>query len=162
MAMEMWVTHSLDKVFPDSRKPVRCAEEIGQALAKISFTLSDLTGPKGAKLAKKHLSAWWVWYTYVLHNPPHNADPASYLRKAPAFFPDGFLEEKSMPLRDEWTQPLWVSVKVPKGTPPGEYHGVVTVDCETKTGEKERLQVPLTLTVWAFTLPDEFHLHHTE
>src|SRR5512138_3122132 len=123
MAVEYWVTHSLDKVFPDSECPPRCRREIvlkaarnetedaqivvrvarGVEVAQASFSCSDLVGPKGARIGKKHLSAHWVWYTYVLNNPPQNADPSSYLRKAPAFFPDGFLEQSVIPIRDAWT-----------------------------------------------------------
>jgi len=182
MPIEYWVTHSLDKLFPDSERPPRPRAEIvlkaarnetedaqiavrvpkGVEVAEARFSFSDLAGPRGAALAKKHLSAHWVWYTYVLNNPPQNTDPTSYLRKAPAFFPDAFLEQPAIAIRDAWTQPLWVSVKVPKGTPAGTYTGVVTVRLKTRGGEAETLRVPLALTVWPFTLPDEFHLRHTE
>src|SRR5512140_1597685 len=116
MAVEYWVTHSLDKVFPDSGCPPRGSREIalkaarnetedaqivlriprGLEIGEAKFAFSDLTGPKGAKLPKKHLAGHWVWYTYVLNNPPANRDPSSYLRKAPAFFPDGFLEQQQI------------------------------------------------------------------
>jgi hypothetical protein len=182
MAVELWVTHSLEKVFPDTLKPPRAGERValkaarnetedaqimlrvprGTEIARARYAFSDLAGPSGAKIAKKQLSAWWVWYTYVLHNPPQNHDPASYLRQAPAFFPDGFLEPPEIALREGWTHPLWVSVAVPKGTPAGEYSGTVTLELEVLRGETLRFEVPITVTVWPFTLPDEFHLHHTE
>jgi len=180
--MELWVTHSLDKVFPDSRKPPRATAEIvlkaarnetedaqiaihvprGFEVSKASYSLPDLLGPRGAKIGKSSLSARWVWYTYVLANPPENRDPSSYLRKAPAFFPDAFLEQESMPIREEWTQPLWVSVSVPKGTPPGEYRGEIGLELVGKQAGRVTQSVPITVTVWPFTLPDRFHLHHTE
>jgi hypothetical protein len=181
MPIEMWVTHSLDKLFPESVKPAGAAQEIalkaarnetedaqvalqipnGLEIPKASFSLPDLTGPKG-KIPRKHLSASWVWYVYVLNNPPANRDPSSYLRKAPAFFPDGFLEAKTVFLRDGWTQSLWVSITVPKGTPAGEYKGVVGIDLVDRKNEKHHFDAPVTLTVWPFTLPDKLHLHHTD
>ena len=73
MPIDLWVTHSLDKVFPDRGKPPRAAEAIalkaarnetedaqiivrvprGTELAEAAFTLPDLVGPKGAKIANR-------------------------------------------------------------------------------------------------------------
>lgn len=181
-SIELWTTHSLDKVFPDSGKPTAAPNAIrlkaarnetedaqiivrvpkGVEVSRASFTMNDLVGPNGTVLAKETQSAWWVWYTYVLNNPAANTDPSTYLRKAPAFFPDAFLEEKIIRIRDEWTQPLWVSVRAPKGTPPGEYRGSIGIDLVDNQGATTHFDVPVTLTVWRFTLPDEAHLHHTE
>ena len=182
MPIDVWTTHSLDKTFPESEKAPGAPEAIslkaarnetedaqvairvprGTDVREASFRLADLVGRNGAKIPKKNLSASWVWYIYVLDNPPENKDPSSYLRKAPAFFPDAFLEEKTIRIPDEWTQPLWFSVRVPKGTPAGEYTGAVGIELLTNAGERHRFQVPIALTVWPFTLPDEFHLHQTE
>ena len=139
MQIDLWTTHSLDKVFPESERPPQASQTIslkaarnetedaqvvvrvpkGTEIAKASFSLPELVGPDAYTIPKKGLSASWIWYTYVLNNPPQNRDPSSYLRKAPAFFPDAFLEDREIRIRDEWTQPLWVSVRVPEGTPPG-------------------------------------------
>ena len=182
MAIEHWVTHSLDKVFADSRKPPQAMEEIvlqaarnetedaqvavhvprGFEVARASYSLPNLAGPKRAKIGRRNLSARWVWYTHVLANPVENRDPSSYLRKAPAFFPDAFLEQETIPIRDDWTQPLWISVKVPKGTPPGEYKGSIGLELVGRESGKLSVSVPITVTVWPFTLPDKPHLHHTE
>jgi hypothetical protein len=134
----------------------------GMEVAQASFSLPDLAGPGGKVIRRRNLAAYWQWYVYVLNNPPENTDPASYLRKAPAFFPDAFLEEKTIRIRDEWTQPLWVSVSIPKGTPAGEYTGTLAIRLKTNSGEAHRFDVPLSVTVWPFTLPDRPHLHHTE
>lgn len=182
MAIELWTTHSLDKLFPESRKPGGATEDIrlkaarnetedaqvalrtptGLEIREASCSLPDLIGPGGKIIASKNLSASWVWYIYVLNNPPANRDPSSYLRKAPAFFPDAFLEEKTIFIRDEWTQPLWVSVTVPKGTPAGEYRGRLGLDLVERKGDKHHFEVPISVTVWPFTLPDQNHLRHTE
>jgi len=182
MPIDLWTTHSLDKVFPDSGKPPRASQSISLKaarnetedaqvalriprdveIAQASFSLPHLIGPDRRRISRRNLDAWWIWYTYVLENPPANKDPASYLRKAPAFFPDAFLEEKKIAIRDEWTQPLWVSVSIPKGTPAGDYKGTMAIDLVAKSGEKHHFEVPMTVTVWPFTLPDKPHLHHTE
>ena len=182
MPIEWWVTHSLDKTFPESTRPPGAAERIvlkaarnetedAQVALRIpprveireaSFDLPDLVGAKGQTIPKEALSAWWVWYVYVLNNPPANRDPSSYLRKAPAFFPDAFLEEKTIFIRDDWTQPLWISVRVPRDTPAGDYHGTLGLNLADREGVKHHFDVPITVTVWPFALPDTCHLHHTE
>jgi len=182
MPVELWTTHSLEKLFPETQKPgaapmgialkagrndaedaqiaIRTAR--GTEIAAASVTLPNLVGPRGETIPRRHLSAHWVWYIYVLNNPPANTDPSTYLRKAPAFFPDAFLEEETIAVRDEWTQPLWVSVHVPKGAAPGEYTGAIGIDLVERDGAKHHFEVPISLTVWPFTLPDEPSLHHTE
>lgn len=177
-----WTTHSLDKVFPDSERPPRAHDEIrleaarnetedaqvavrvprGVEVSRASFALSPLRGPGNALIPAECLSARWEWFTYVTHNPPANRDPSTYLRKAPAFFPDALLEERDIRIRDEWTQPLWVSVTVPPDAAPGDYVGSIGVELQVRDGEPVRLDVPVSLHVWPFALPDRFHLHHTE
>jgi len=179
---QCWTTHSLDKVFPESAKPPNASTQIslsaarnetedaqvairvptGVEIAGASFSASDLTGPANSTIPAGNITACWQWFIYVTHNPPRNTDPASYLRKAPAFFPDAFLEQQEIRIRDEWTQPLWVSVSVPEDAKPGGYSGTLRLDLTDKGGEKCRLDVPISLTVWPFELPDESHLHHTE
>ena len=51
--------------------------------------------------------------------------------------------------------PVWVTVTVPKDTPPGDYRGTLTV---TATGEKT-VNVPVELTVCPWTLPDPRDWH---
>lgn len=47
-------------------------------------------------------------------------------------------------------QPFWIEIRVPRDTPAGDYRGRVTVVAEGGL----RASLPLTLTVWNFTLPD--------
>ena len=187
MDISWWVTHSLDKLFPESGRPVGASARIrlraarnetedaqiairipkGVEIARASFRLSDLTGPRRRRMPAKQLSAQWVWYTYVLNNPGNlsdaaSRDPSTYLRKAPAFFPDAFLESKEIRIRDEWTQPLWISVRVPPRTVPGEYTGAIGISLLENGGAQHRIEAPIALTVLPFTLPAKPTLRHTE
>jgi len=177
-----WTTHSLAKVFPDSERPPRAPDRIrlkaarnesedaqvavrvprGVEIERASYALGPLAGPDGARIPADCLSAHWQWFIYVTHNPPANRDPATYLRKAPAFFPDAFLEQPEIRIRDEWTQPLWFSVSVPRDAAPGAYTGTLALDLQIRDGDAVRIEVPVELEVWPFALPDRFHLHHTE
>lgn len=177
-----WTTHSLDKVFPDSERPPGAANAVslkaarnetedaqvairvprGVEISRASFRLSPLRAAGGARIAAECLSAHWEWFIYVTHNPPANRDPAMYLRKAPAFFPDALLEEREIRIRDEWTQPLWFSVKVPIDAAPGRYRGRIGIQLQIRDGDLVHFEIPVRLEVWPFALPERFHLHHTE
>ena len=54
------------------------------------------------------------------------------------------------------TQPLWITVSVPRDAAPGDYEGTLAVPWEG--GEES---VALKLTVWPFELPEEQHLAFT-
>jgi hypothetical protein len=181
-SIDYWTTHSLEKLFPDSTKPGGACAAIDMKAARgeiedaqvairvpkdvkvdrAAFTLSELKDTCGNTIAKENIHAWWEWYTYVLNTPKANKDPESYLRKAPAFFPDAFLESPTIEIRDEWTQPLWVSVNVPPEAKPGLYTGQLEISLHDDKNGDTKLTVPLSLKVWGFTLPREPRLHHTE
>ncbi len=181
-AIQWWTTHSLAKVFPDTERPPRASERIrlkgardetedaqvavrvprGIEIERASYALGPLAGPDGARIPADRLSAHWQWFIYVTYNPPANRDPATYLRKAPAFFPDAFLEQPEIRIRDEWTQPLWFSVSVPRDAAPGAYTGTLALNLQVRDVDAVRIEVPVELEVWPFALPDRFHLHHTE
>jgi len=67
---------------------------------------------------------------------------------------------------DVWkgqNQPIWVDVSIPSGTAAGEYKGIFTVTLgnvpeqfgiKTDSVRTESVSIPVTLTVWDFTLPD--------
>ncbi len=176
-----WVVDSLEKVFPETSKPFDAPECIelwaagnetedaqiaiavppSARIKKASFRFTPLTGPKQHRIGLDCCRAHWEWYTYVLANPLENTDPATYLRKAPAFFPDAFLEEKEIPLRSGITQPVWISVYVPPDTPSGTYAGKLSFSFEGMNVPGP-FSVPVVVHVWPFRLPEKQALHHTE
>ena len=190
--IQFWVVNSLEKAFPKSRKPKRSEQSItlfsasnetedaqilirpklGLNLNKVSFSFTDLSSTQ-SKIPKESLNGYWEWYTHVRKNARFSKLPWMHLKHAPAFFPDGFLEEKSIKIQQMWTHPLWVSVKVPKDTPKGKYKGSIQLHCEY-TNPKEKVEglypkpestiisIPITIIVWGFNLPGENTLRHTE
>jgi len=182
MKIEHWTTHAIEKVFPQTEKPARAWSSImlkaaanetvdaqivirpchGMTVERARVRMGDLAGPEGAVIPQHGIEAFWVWYTYVLRNPPHSKDPGSWLRTAPGFFPDAFLEEKEIRIAAQWTQPLWVRIRVPGRTPPGVYRGTITVHCTGHDRSTEELAVPVEVTVWPFALPARTRLMHTE
>jgi hypothetical protein len=77
MAIDLWTTHSLDKLFPDSQQPPRASTAIalhaarnetedaqvalriptGVEIAEATFSLPDLVGPRKRTIPSDRLSA---------------------------------------------------------------------------------------------------------
>ncbi|HET7825131.1 MAG TPA: hypothetical protein VFK90_07345, partial [Anaeromyxobacter sp.] len=119
----------------------------GQA-SNVSATATDLTGPGGAIPAPR-------LYREALIDCPNS----SGLDGGTGSWPDGlvpdrdeFVGEKrnafpfSVPAGE--TRAIWAEIFVPSGTAAGDYAGSVRV-----TWDGGEATVPVTLTVWPFTLP---------
>jgi hypothetical protein len=89
-----------------------------------------------------------------------------YRKKWGEPFISGGYEMYALPF-DVWkghNQPIWVDVSVPRDASPGEYKGTFTVTLDyvpetygsgmDSVVQTKTLSIPVTLTVWNFTLPD--------
>jgi hypothetical protein len=65
-------------------------------------------------------------------------------------FPDPLPIANSFPLEPGVTQPVWLTIHAPEGTPPGEYHGPLQLLLD----DGESFDLSLEITVWDFTLPE--------
>lgn len=182
MPIPWWTVDSLAKVFPDNQRPAHASSAIdlaaargeredaqvalavppGDRVKKAAFAFTDLRGPGGSRIGKQRLDAFWQWFVFVHENPRANRDHATVLRRAPGFFPDAFLEAKEFPLRAGMTQPLWVRVSVPPDAAPGGYRGRLTLSLDFESGKAERIDVPIRLEVWPFSIPASPTIRHTE
>lgn len=57
-------------------------------------------------------------------------------------------------VNDGENQPVWINVRVPKGTPAGTYTADIIINADNAPSEILHLK----FKVWDFTLPDKFHL----
>ena len=72
----------------------------------------------------------------------------------PGMWPDPLLPRHTFDLAPHTTQPVWVTVSVPKSAAAGDYTGAVRL----VAGGKTVATVPLTVRVWDFALPEESHV----
>jgi hypothetical protein len=107
-----------------------------QPLDQVKVTIADLIGPKGAKISAKHISLYKVAYVPLRDYGHDQADP--------------LLPYMPFAVAKDTNQPVWITINVPKGTPAGEYNSEVTI----QPAQAAKQTVPLTLTVWNFTLPE--------
>jgi len=126
----------------------------GAPLRNVRVASSDLAGPGGARIAARHVQ--WHVVGYVRIGEQTKGHP--YLRPiAPGWWPDPLLPVRSFDVEPGWSQPVWITVQVPEGTPPGAYTGSVTLSADNNPD----IAVPLSLTVYDFTLPVQGHLKNT-
>jgi len=126
------------------------------ALSGVNVAVSDLVGP--STLPKSAIALYREHYVPVrvqsaqvnngwfAPHPPGDWPDALI----PATVPGGTYQSFPFSVPAGRNQPVWIEVYVPKGTPAGTYTGAVTV---TAQGVPP-VTIPLTLTVWGFTLPD--------
>ena len=128
----------------------------GQSLTGVNATVSDLVGP--GTIPRANVTLYRAHYVTVTQSSPASPYPPG--RYADALIPFKH-PETGQPLGGRFpaapftvsagqNQPVWVEVFVPTGRPPGTYTGTVTV---TATRRLRPTVVPITLTVWNFTLP---------
>jgi hypothetical protein len=141
----------------------------------ITVYVSDFIGPKGSKIRKENIKLFREEHIRVRISSPRAELP-------PGLYPDPLVPlinpitnkpiEPLNSYRKRWGEPvktsgydmyampfevfkgqnqaIWVDVHVPKEVPAGIYSGELTVQATARISE----QIPVTVTVWNFTLPD--------
>jgi hypothetical protein len=136
--------------------------------------ISDLVGDQGKRIAKENIKLYREEYVRVRLSTPR-------AELAPGLYPDPLVpflnpltNQPIEPLnqrQERWgepmvtrgydmyalpfdvfagqNQPIWVDVHVPKEAPAGVYRGTFRV-----AAREGKAEIPVTLTVWGFTLPD--------
>jgi hypothetical protein len=133
-------------------EPAQIAIRSTKALEGVRLELSPLRHEDGqSTIGGEHLRWNFVGYIPIPKNTP--AAEGLQIRKAPFEVPDPLLADRSKDLPADQTQPVWLTVYVPKEAKPGRYQGEVAI-----VAGQERAVVALELRVDSFTLPDERHL----
>jgi hypothetical protein len=98
-------------------------------------------------------TTWDFVGSVLLPSNAPNQPPDAVVRQAPARFPDYLMREKRMDIKSKKYQAVWLTIEIPKNAPEGNFEGLVTV--KSVQGEKT---LPLSLTIYPITLPEERHL----
>lgn len=122
-------------------------------LAAASVSISNLRHRgSGAVIPASAIKLQWVRYIDIDRNTA--GIPADELVvKAPSSIPDPFWENRTIGVRANEAQPIWIEIYVPDNAVSGDYNGTLTV-----TGGAEPAELPVTLHVWNFQVPAERHL----
>ncbi len=114
-------------------------------VADCRATVTDLTGPGGARIGKENLRLSVVGY--VKTGKPR------YETTFVGDWPDPLLPDEPFTVTAGQVQPVWLRAYVPPGTRPGDYRGTLTV-----SGGSRDLTLGVVLHVFDFELPRRQHL----
>ncbi|MCL2742907.1 MAG: DUF4091 domain-containing protein [Planctomycetaceae bacterium] len=125
-----------------------------KTLNDVEVVLSDLvsTADVNSRIESKHLDWKLVGFIKADQIRKHPADTEG----GPGWWPDPLLPVERFDVPAGQTQPIWVTVYVPKGTKPGTYSG--TVSLVPKNALKA--EIPITVKVWNLELADEGHFQN--
>jgi hypothetical protein len=180
--IEVFVVNPLEKVFRDSKlvkgqgevielagasNEFESAQFVIRAAEKFQIDSVEFTAlvnaESGSSIPAASLQWRFVGFVPVERNTSdaqcgaHQDIPkGELLRLAPFDCPDPLLEDRSISVEAGHIQPIWITVKVPKGTSSGIFRGQTKV--QTSLGD---YNLPIELTVFPFELPDERHLYLT-
>jgi len=169
-SLKVWVAGQHEKVFRDTVppenatttlrleaarnefEPAQFAARSDKPLAGLTIETTPLRQAVGGAVIPAENLAWnFVGFIPLRKN---TRDAAKlWVRRAPCEVPDPLLDDRKLDLPANTTQPVWLTLRVPRDAKPGLYRGEVRV-----LAGKESAALPVELTVWSFSLPDERHL----
>jgi len=136
-------------------EPAQIAIRAPVPIEGVSVVFSPLEHSEGkAKIDGDNLRWNFVGFVPIEQNSRHSEKIV--IRAAPCEIPDPLLAERTIDLEANSTQPVWLTVLIPKDAPAGVYRGEVAV-----TASGTRVALPVELCVDPFVLPDDRHLYVT-
>lgn len=135
----------------------QCVIKAPGDLENLTVAVTQLKDAAGSAAIPAENVEWsFVESILVEENTPELLK-SDLIRPAPARFPDYLGEARQCSLSPGACKAVYLTIKIPSDAEPGEYRTRVTATCSDAS-----LSVPLFLTVYPLTLPDERHLMVTE
>lgn len=156
--IDVGVTHGLDRI--GLHDPVPYKKEVSIQMAQneyepfqivlagegdVTIIVSDLYSEEGYRFSRENFSLYTVHYLHV-------EEPSPRSRYGPGWYPDGLVPFEKVTVQKGVNAVVWVDVYAPKDQEPGVYTGVITVDA------KDDYEIPVTVEVWNFQLPEKTSL----
>jgi len=126
-------------------------------IERVTVSVSPLRHVEGsASLPVSNIRWNFVGSIPIEENTPKYRK-SDLIRSAPARFPDYLVEEKEISIEKGKYQAVYLTIKIPRDAKAGSYKGAIAV--ETDRGNRT---LPVQVTIYPLTLPDERHLFVTE
>jgi hypothetical protein len=126
-------------------------------LNEVTVAIGPLKQAEGsATIPSAHIRWNLVESIFIAENTP-KLRQADLIRPAPARFPDYLSQERHCALAEKSLKAVYLTISIPRDAQPGEYRAEVAVTCSHAS-----IALPLILTVYPLTLPDQRHLMVTE
>lgn len=147
----------------DEYEPLQLAVRSPQTLGSVRVVVDPPSNAAGKKLPVPEIGV--VGYVPIDHaSNYYSSDTPEYYRKIPTgaagcdgfpgMWPDPILPHDTFDLPANQTQALWITFYAPREAIKGDYKGTVRL----VTGNQTIQQVPYTVHVWGFALPEQHHL----
>ena len=135
----------------------QCVIKADKDLGRVTIYVSPLRHAESSVLLPESAIKWnFVGSIPVEQNTPKYRK-ADLIRPAPARFPDYLAEQDQTTVEKDKYKSVFLTVKIPRDADAGTYTG--SIIAKTDAGDRS---LPLRLTVYPLTLPDERHLMVTE
>jgi hypothetical protein len=135
----------------------QCVIKANQDIGNVTASVNPLKHVKRPASLPASAIRWnFVGSIPIAENTP-KYKKTDLVRPAPARFPDYLAEDIEVSIEKGYYKAVYLTVRIPRNAEAGDYEGAVTI----KT-DKGNQSLPLHLTVYPLTLPDERHLMVTE
>lgn len=135
----------------------QCVVRARESLNEVTVSVSPLKKVDSAATIPAENVRWnFVESIFIEKNTP-KVRKSDLVRLAPARFPDCLGDARHCSLGKDARKAVYWTIAIPQDAGPGEYRARVTVACGTA-----RASLPLVLSVYPLTLPDQRHLMVTE
>jgi hypothetical protein len=135
----------------------QCFVQAYEDLEDLSVSVGSFKQSEGSAVISTGNVAWnFVKSIFIQENTP-KLQKSDLIRSAPAWFPDYLSDERDCSVKKGALKAIYLTIKIPQGAEPGEYRAEVAI----KAGDVN-VSLPLVLTVYPLTLPDERHIMVTE
>jgi hypothetical protein len=121
---------------------------------KLTAQATDLTDSQGNRISAPRVR--YLGYVHLAKNADahyNETGPYDLVARAPVDLPDPLLEDDYIAAKANQTGAVWLTIDIPRETPPGTYEGTVTIDAD---GQKQ--QTPIAVKVYDVVLPPEMNL----
>lgn len=164
-AVDIWTASSYENIFRDKKKAISDKDSYDLTMVKNEsesfqillrdnqdfiikeITFSDLKSGTNV-ISSSNLSYNFVEYVYMKNNSIHQ-DPKSLIRNGEGYYPDPLSNEKTISVKANETQPIWITISTPAGCTAGIYAGNVSI---TTSGGS--FKTDLKVKVADITIPD--------
>ena len=135
----------------------QCVVRACEAIKDLTVSISPLKHADSNVMLPADCVTWnFVGSVLIAENTPKSRK-SDLIRPAPARFPDYLSDAKQVTVGASRYQAVYLTIRIPRDAQAGDYRGNVTF-----RGDGKEKALPLTLTVFPLTLPDERHLMVTE
>ncbi len=135
----------------------QCVVLAQEDLKGVPVSIGPLQRAGGAALIPAENVRWSFVESIFIKENTRKLQKSDLIRPAPARFPDWLSDARKCTIAKGSRKAVYFTIRIPRAAEPGQYRASVTV-----TAGPTSAALPLTLTVYPLTLPDQRHLMVTE